>query len=307
MEAGPGVDKALFLLSRLSQDLDSLLQWESLPSTLLSLLREAGGYSSACLCLWEGERLKVAFILGDEETPLCCQNGPALLEEQPQLISAPDSKTWLVAPLITSRRKVGVMGLYRETPALSSQDLDFLAKVAPALASALEVGQMFKQASTLAYRDGLTGVANQGYCLMRLEEELALARRKNSPLSLALLDVDGLKEVNDRYGHLAGDEALKGIALVLRDNLRASDTVARYGGDEFALILPETGTGEGEVVLCRIKELIATSSFTYQGGSLPLPHTSYGLATFPQDGESPTQLLAIADRLLYSSRRKRGP
>jgi diguanylate cyclase (GGDEF)-like protein len=128
------------------------------------------------------------------------------------------------------------------------------------------------------------------------------SQRHGHPLSIAIIDVDELKRINDLYGHLAGDEALRRMGRLLKESVRASDVVARYGGDEFAIIMPETDKEEAEKVITRLTHILDKSTVEYNNVSFPMPSRSHGVATFPQNGNNPTELFAIADAHLYQEK-----
>lgn len=148
----------------------------------------------------------------------------------------------------------------------------------------------------LATTDPLTGLANYRKLLEVLRAEVARANRTSRPFSVLFLDVNGLKEINDRHGHLAGSRALCRVAEALRTSCRTVDTATRFGGDEFAVVLPETSEAGGYVLLRRLSERLARIN------EQPAVSVSGGVAVFPRDGASPTLLLRAADRVLYSSR-----
>jgi len=152
------------------------------------------------------------------------------------------------------------------------------------------------QARLLAITDPLTGLGNYRRILDVLHAEIERSGRTRRPFAVLLLDLDGLKKVNDRYGHLAGGRALCRIGDVLRLFCRAVDTAARYGGDEFAVILPETTASAAAFVASRIRKRIATDI------EEPALSVSIGVAVYPQDGATMEGLLQAADRELYKSK-----
>ena len=158
--------------------------------------------------------------------------------------------------------------------------------------------QAESQAQVLTITDPLTGLGNYRRILDVLSSEIERSGRTRRPFAVLLLDLDGLKKINDRYGHLAGSRALCRVGDVLRLFCRAVDTAARYGGDEFAVILPETTASAAAFVATRIRERIATDS------EQPTLSASIGVAVYPQDGETFEDLLQAADRELYKSRRQ---
>ena len=152
----------------------------------------------------------------------------------------------------------------------------------------------------LARRDELTGVGNYRALQERLAEEIARHGRRSREFSLILLDLDGFKQVNERFGHLCGDALLAEIGATLRDTVRAEDSVFRQGGDEFAVIVPEAGAEEAEEVAGRLREQIRERAVGPEREASVSATT--GLAVFPADGSSAEALLGVADRDLFASK-----
>ena len=145
----------------------------------------------------------------------------------------------------------------------------------------------------LAVRDPLTGLANYRQLMVALEAEIRRSQRTQRGFAVLLLDVDGLKRINDRHGHLVGSRALCRLAEVLHMSCRAVDTAARYGGDEFALVLPETDDTAALQVAARVKERLTRDV------EVPRIKASFGVALFPRDGGTAEAILSGADRALY--------
>jgi len=160
----------------------------------------------------------------------------------------------------------------------------------------LERRRVEEQLRLLAVSDPLTGLANYGHLVDVLEGEVQRSLRTERPFAVVFLDMDHLKMINDRYGHLIGSRALWRIAAVLRKACRSIDTAARYGGDEFALVLPESDEAAAQLVARRVMELLAADT------QQPLVSVSTGIATFPKDGNSAEALLNTADRMLYEAK-----
>lgn len=162
----------------------------------------------------------------------------------------------------------------------------------------LDNSRLFDQVSRLAACDSLTGLANHRRMLEVMENEIERSRRTQRSFAVLLFDLDGLKKVNDRFGHLVGSQAIKRLGNVLRSNCRAIDTAARYGGDEFAVVLAESGAEEGQQVADRICELLAND------GAKPHITVSVGVAVYPTDGTTIEALLEAADVGLYEMKRR---
>lgn len=157
----------------------------------------------------------------------------------------------------------------------------------------LDQARLFDQVRSMAVTDPLTGLANYRRLISVIEAELDRSRRTHHPFSIVLLDMDGLKSINDRFGHLTGSRALVRLGKILRHHSRAIDTAARYGGDEFALVLPEAGRDIATRVFTRIRERLSTEE------EVPTLSASAGVACYPEDGDTPEKLLGAADRALY--------
>jgi diguanylate cyclase (GGDEF)-like protein len=151
----------------------------------------------------------------------------------------------------------------------------------------------------LAVTDPLTGLANHRQLVQALEAEIKRSRRTAQPLAVVLLDLDGLKQINDRYGHLSGSLAIRRVAEALLGSCRATDTAARFGGDEFALVLPETGEAAAWHVARGVVDRLATDA------EKPNLSISVGVAVYPGHGETVEALLNAADVALYETKERR--
>jgi two-component system, cell cycle response regulator len=157
----------------------------------------------------------------------------------------------------------------------------------------------------LATSDPLTGLFNRGYVDDRFAVELSRARRYGKQLTIAVIDADRFKSLNDTHGHLAGDLVLRRISAILRDSFRQSDTASRYGGEEFVVILPETDIETAQRKLESLRELVANTSIALgTRGEMVQVTISAGLASFPQDGKDAAELFALADERMFQAKKE---
>lgn len=167
----------------------------------------------------------------------------------------------------------------------------------------LKRSQLYREIQELSITDGLTGVYVRRYFLKRLKEELSRAKINGSTLSYILLDVDEFKNINDTYGHIAGDAALKWIAGILSASLRSIDMCARFGGEEFCLMLPETTKEQAFAVSQRIRLRVEEAKIMAYNESIACT-ISIGIASYPDDAEQINALIDKADKALYRAKAK---
>lgn len=155
----------------------------------------------------------------------------------------------------------------------------------------------------LSLRDGLTGLANSRHFMAALEQEVSRVSRSGEIALLLLIDLDNFKSINDQYGHPAGDQALQAVADILARTMRPMDTAARYGGDEFAAILPNCRPGTGRLIAARIREQVEQTSITLPDGTVLRLTTSIGGAhVLPWNKPAAKEVLEKADRELYRAK-----
>ena len=206
-----------------------------------------------------------------------------------------------VVPLIYQGSFVGLLMVRSDdvTRIWAENDLLLLHTVADQLAVAVNQAHFFAQMQQQALTDGLTGCYNRRSFELQLERDLHLATRMRQPLSLIMLDLDHLKYINDQAGHEAGDEALCMLADSLRAELQAVGTPARFGGDEFVIILPQANAEGALLVAERLRQRIEQMEVTGFGRAT----ASFGVASFPAHASSRNTLVVAADRALYHSKR----
>lgn len=215
----------------------------------------------------------------------------------------------LVIPVIMKKNVIGTILLRtaRQDRSFEEREIQFCQIVANAAANALVNASLFESMELanlhlekLATTDGLTGIFNHRYFYRRLDEEFIRAERYHIPISTIMLDVDNFKEINDTLGHRVGDHVLKELAVLLKSRIRKSDIVARYGGDEFIILLPQSDREGAETEVNRILRSLSDYNFESMPGSTKLS-ISYGISTYP-DSEilKADDLVAVADRELYT-------
>jgi diguanylate cyclase (GGDEF)-like protein len=231
--------------------------------------------------------------------------------EHTLLFSAPDGLASVaLLPLTREERLIGCLnfGSRERDRFLSVLGTDFLHHLAVIAAFSLESAVNRARLVRSGFTDALTGWHNRRYLQSRLNEELARCRRERTPLTCLMIDADHFKSVNDRFGHLAGDEVLRQLAHCISGEVRGSDVSARYGGEEFVVLLPGTGIAAGFLLAERIRAAVAAEPFELPAGS-PLPVTvSIGVAEHSPSLEerdlkvAAERLLTLADAALYEAK-----
>jgi diguanylate cyclase (GGDEF)-like protein len=214
----------------------------------------------------------------------------------------------VAVPLVSGERVTGVLEAVREGEGahpFTRADASLLSALALPLSAALSNSARVAEAERLSQTDDLTKLHNARYLRQYLVTELKRARRYGSTVTAFFLDLDDFKQVNDCHGHLAGSHVLMEMAAVILASVRDTDVVARYGGDEFVVVLPETGIERGLQVAERVRQRISRHEFT-GGRALRLRLTaSFGVASFPAHAQSPQQLIARADTAMYEAKAAR--
>jgi diguanylate cyclase (GGDEF)-like protein len=222
-----------------------------------------------------------------------------------QLLRQPDEL--VVVPLKAKEQVNGIIlcdNFITRKP-ITKDDLRMLIMLANQAGLAIENSRLYEQTVIRAHLDSLTNLWNHGYFQYLFGMELEKSRATSTNLSLIMLDIDDFKVYNDTLGHQEGDKILREVALLLKNQSRKMDYVCRYGGEEFAVILPYTDKKEAFLIAERLRENIEKHHFISEE---ILPNkvltASLGLATFPQDGDSPTQLIEHSDKALYLAKKE---
>ncbi|MGH9930441.1 MAG: diguanylate cyclase [Pyrinomonadaceae bacterium] len=211
-------------------------------------------------------------------------------------------QNFVAVPLICGERILGVLEGTRRRHSFTKSELGMLNALSLPIASALANAVRIGEAERLSQTDDLTKLHNARYLRQFLLNEIRRARRYGSSVAALFLDLDDFKRVNDAHGHLAGSHVLMEMAAVILSSIRDTDAVARYGGDEFVIVLPDTQIELAGTVAERIRERIAQHHFN-AGRNLKLALTaSFGVALFPMHASSPQQLIASADTAMYEAK-----
>jgi diguanylate cyclase (GGDEF)-like protein len=226
-------------------------------------------------------------------------------------VSHPGPDAWresdvLLVPLMSGEKLMGCLSVQnpRDGQLPHVEGIKTLEIFAVQAVMALESAHHFEEIKRLTFVDGLTPAYNYRYFQETLEKELHRHHRSGHQLTLAMLDIDNFKLINDTFGHPVGDEVLKGLVEELMKNARDTDVVARYGGEEFALIFPETPLATARDAANRMRELIARREFAMPQLERTLRVTaSIGVAVYPSDGKTSTDLIARADAALYFAKK----
>jgi diguanylate cyclase (GGDEF)-like protein len=251
---------------------------------------------------------------------LCVDSGEVLLcedsEKDPRVNRAAcrtlGLRSMIVVPLKYESKSVGVLKVASKQPdafhANDIQAITLMSEVnAAVMVHAIEHSSQVEESKLLylrATQDALTGLGNRALFYDRLHQSLAVARRNKQALGIAMMDMDGLKRINDGHGHRAGDAAIRTLAQRLKGAIRESDTAARLGGDEFAVLLPTILDQKTAQQVCKKLAHQVHAPFEFEGESFPLG-ASVGIAVYPDDGEDVETLISRADERMYAHKRER--
>lgn len=213
-------------------------------------------------------------------------------------------KSAMSVPLEGPHGVVGVLTFYSEKrEAFAQPQLGLLLALTPKLALTVENSLRFREAETQASFDFLTGLPNAGSLFLHLQNELSRSARNSDNLAVLVCDLDGFKQVNDRFGHLTGNKLLQGVAAGFKESCREYDFVARLGGDEFVIVLPGATDEAVKLRRKRFSEMVERVAFELCAERVA--SLSLGIAFYPKDGRSAEELLAKADELMYQDKSMR--
>lgn len=321
----------LYTLHHISKTLGSTLSLDEVFSRTVELVHHALQVDMYSLMIIDEEHnsLVTKVASGDESCFVKeCRIGEGLfgtiaLTKRPKLImdvstneefSQATNKTihkgsYLGLPLIGHQSQViGILNVYKQHPeALSESEMGFYAGIAEHASMAIENAWLYERTQELSHRDDLTGLFNRRYFFEMAHKEIKRAQRYGRNVSLIMLDLDHFKRFNDRFGHLEGDCALRQVADILNSLARHADIVARYGGDEFLMLLPETEKAGSKILAERIRNRLMSHAFIPREGKAGNGDGStltitIGMGTYPEDALSCDELIEFADMALYAGK-----
>lgn len=210
-----------------------------------------------------------------------------------------------IFPLVGEKALLGCVVAHSNVDKLSKKEIDYLEQLTKQSSITIHRANVYAEVLQHATLDALTGLNNRRQFEIRLKQEVATAKRQGKPLCSMMLDVDFFKNVNDTYGHIAGDNVLKNIASVIRNELREYDIASRYGGEEFAILLPFTRIEEAFAVAQRLRVAVEKSSIdvTNEAGETSQINITVSIGVYEyQDSDTPEDLYKKADKALYMAK-----
>ena len=244
----------------------------------------------------------ISWFLNNREEPFILSHSQLQLQEMPLLFAKedlPQLSSYLAAPMRHQQKQIGALLLgSSQEDAFSSHQARIISILCNQAAVSLENSAIIQKMEELAITDGLTGLFNHRYFQESFNRELERAGRQKQTLTLLIMDIDHFKGFNDSFGHPAGDFILKSLALLLKKNARKIDTLTRYGGEEFAALLPGIDAKNARKTAERWRKNIQRANFKSGGQSFAIT-LSIGFSTYPADGETKIDLIEKADRALY--------
>jgi diguanylate cyclase (GGDEF)-like protein len=307
-------------INAIARQTTAVLEIGELLNQVCSLTLESFGGDHASLLLFEDDRLVLRahqgkltplFQIGDEPPPgeglyaRAVGSRKAVVEKDVR--QAPghgrgfrETVSAVCLPLVSFGQVLGVLVLESASyDAFERGDVSALESVTDICAAAIQNARYFDRVRQMAYMDGVTGIFNRRYFELRISEEIARSSRHGLTFSVIMVDIDHFKQLNDEFGHLLGDEVLRQVCGILSQQLRKSDVLSRYGGEEFAIITPETGLESALAVADKLRRVV--DGWHFPGVARPVT-ISAGVAEFPTQGGTRDEVVKSADEALYAAK-----
>ncbi|MCJ7716207.1 MAG: diguanylate cyclase [Anaerolineales bacterium] len=216
------------------------------------------------------------------------------------------TRSWLGVPMQIENELIGLLAVASYQPnVFDEMDQLLLEQIAQQAVLSIQNARHHEEVTQQAKLDSLTGVSNHNHLIERLYEEAESALSTLTPLSLIMLDIDYFKLYNDTYGHIVGDQVLRLTVQAIQSHIKKTDTVGRWGGEEFGVILPNATAAQANIVANRIRQTLAELPlFDVEGLTIPKPTISQGIGTMPDHTSDVDELVIIADRALYRAKNK---
>jgi len=214
------------------------------------------------------------------------------------------SRSWLGVPLLIENNLVGLLAVASYKPNMfDDTDKLLMEQIGQQAVLSIQNARHYEEVNRQAKLDSLTGISNHNHFIEILYQESEAALKSLSPLSMIMLDIDHFKLYNDTYGHTIGDQVLRLTVQAIESHIKKTDTVGRWGGEEFGIVLPNATTTQANMVANRIRRTLSELPlFNVEGNTIPKPTISQGIATIPQHTTDPDELVIIADRALYRAK-----
>ena len=310
----------LSMLTGLQMQLDATL------NMMCDMAAEIAWFDKALVCFWDESQEQVQFrilrgfeekISGMDDMPhgnilnfwATKYSRPLLVTQDHNfqadtLLDLLGANAALAVPLFVSNRVMGSMQLFRKGfESFNKEDAQLLWILSLVAENLLTREYSNEGLLRFAFTDYLTGLKTRGYFEQQLELEFKRAERRRQKFALLMIDIDHFKQLNDTFGHHAGDQALRDVASILMKDMREVDTVARYGGEEFVIILPETTESGARYVAQRLRRAVEHAKF-FAGSPQTIQHLtiSIGIAVYDTDAQFKRDLIEFADAALYSAK-----
>ncbi|HKZ72044.1 MAG TPA: GGDEF domain-containing protein [Nitrospirota bacterium] len=280
--------KKLWVLSNVTLDIEDV---DKIKALVMSAVREIADipedtvYKTAVKCLKRNKSENGEYKFCDD--PLKCRGSNGLF-----------------FPMEIGGSRIGALQLIRDSEEpFSEHEYNIISMIVSTLTLALRNSEVHREVQEMATTDSLTGLFNKRYFCEMLAKEFKVSMRYQTPVSLMMIDLDNFKEINDRFGHQAGDAVLKEVSSLLARSLREIDVPVRYGGDEVAIILPETVMEQAFFAAKRIKKLLEERPVKFGKDSIQVT-ASFGISSSPNSGiKTVEEMIAAADKALYEAKR----